>query len=254
MPQLLQQARIKRYMQTTMRDYLDDAEHSVCHRTEIIHILKSLKKDRVAIKLSTLHGEEFVTSVLDVNHEKDHVYLDLSEKAYSRIIDSTQVTFTYEADVWLKWHSTPAMKEAWLGGNAFAIPVPAVVQRIKRRECFRLPLPQGSQGLICRIPVLREMLEVPVKDISVGGIGLVLKGFLHPGFAPGDILDGCSIEFPAAGMVHFKLKVCGIQVSQNASGEDTYHVGTEFMGLSRGVDNVVQRYMMQMEVERSRPC
>ena len=233
-----------------MAHHIDDSEYSLHHRREIISILEGLKKDRVAIRLSTSHGEEFITSVLDVSSEKNHVYLDVSadEKVNSKVTGSKHVTFTTQTGVSVRWHSTHVSLIELTDGNALSILVPAVVQRIQRREYFRLPLPQGRNGLVCKITFPEEILEAPVKDMSLGGIGIVLKDAHHPAFSQGAILERCSIEFPDVGIVHFKLRVCGMRVFQKTRGGDNlYHIGMEFTDLSRGANNVIQRYMVQME-------
>lgn len=236
-----------------MLQHIDDSKYSVHHRKEIVAILDGLKKSRAAIKLSTSHGEEFITSVLEASSERNHVYLDVSadERVNSRVADSKHVTFTTQSGILVKWHSTHVSRVKLPDGTALSILVPAVVQRIQRREYFRLPLPQGSNGLVCRIPLELEVLEVPIKDMSAGGIGIVLQESLPPAFSQGAVLEGCNIEFPAIGMVHFKLKVCGMRVTQKTRGGGSlYHIGMEFMDLSRGASNVVQRYMIQLEGEK----
>jgi hypothetical protein len=87
--------------------------------------------------------------------------------------------------------------------------------------------------------------------MSVGGIGVSIKGTPHAMFSQGALLEGCSIEFPVVGSVPINLKVCGIRsTGTTRSGEQMYHVGMEFVKLSRGAGNVVQRYMIQLEGER----
>ena len=236
-----------------MLHHIDDSKYSVHNRKEIVAILDGLKKSHAAIKLSTSHGEEFITSVLEISSEKNHVYLDISadERVNSKVVDSKHVTFATQAGISVKWHSTHVSRVKLPDGVALSILVPAVVQRIQRREYFRLTLPQGNNGLTCKISLPEEVLEVPIKDMSAGGIGIALKEPLHPAFSQGAILERCSIVFPDIGVVNFKLRVCGSRVFQKTkSGDDMYHVGMEFTDLSRGANNVVQRYMIQLEGEK----
>ena len=236
-----------------MSQHIDNPEYSIRHRKEIISALEHLKKSREAIKLSTSCGEKFITTVLEVNSEKNHVYLDVcpDETMNSRIANDKHLTFTTQTGVLVKWQSTHISKVELPDGTAFSIPVPAVIQRIQRREHFRLTLPQGSRGMICKIPVAEEILEVPVRDMSAGGIGVVLKDPLHPAFSQGTILEGCSIKFPDVGVVSFKLEIRSIRAFQRSTeGGSTYHVGMEFVDLMRGASNVVQRYLIQLEGEK----
>lgn len=87
--------------------------------------------------------------------------------------------------------------------------------------------------------------------MSVGGIGLSIRGDLPEMFSQGAILQGRSVEFPVVGVITLTLKVRGVWASSTTrSGEPMYHIGTEFMNLSRGVGNVVQRHMIHLESER----
>ena len=236
-----------------MLQHIDDSKYSVHHRKEIIAILDSLKNSHAAIKLNTSYGEELITSMLGFSPEKNHAYLDVSvdEKVNSRIVDSIHVTFATQSGILVKWHSTHVSRVKLPDGTALSILVPAVIQRIQRREYFRLPIPQGSNGLVCRIPLSEEVLDVPIRDMSAGGIGIVLQEHLLSAFSQGAVLEGCNIEFPDIGMVRFKLKVCGTRIAQKTQGvHNLYHIGMEFMGLSRGTSNVVQRYMIQLEGEK----
>lgn len=229
---------------------MDDAEYSVQNRKEIVSILEGLKKERVAIELGTSHGDGFITSVLGVSSGNNHVYLDASpdERLNSRIQDSQHTTFATHAGITVKWHATSVSLVELPDGDAFSILVPAIVQRIQRREYFRVPLPQGSNGMACKIAVAGEVLEAPIKDMSAGGVGLLFKGPIPAFFSQGEILQECSIEFPGVGAVRFRLKICGIRISKKATGgDDIYHVGMEFMGLSRGASNAVQRYIIELE-------
>ena len=229
---------------------MDGAEYSVQNRKEIVSILEGLKRERVAIRLNTSHGDGFITSVLAINSGGNLVYLDVSPDAglNSKIQNSRHTTFATHAGITVKWHATHVSLVKLPDGDALSTSVPAVVQRIQRREYFRVSLPQGSNGMTCKIVVWGEVLEASIKDMSAGGVGLLFQGPLPVLFSQGEILQECSIEFPGVGVVRFKLKICGIRVSGKATaGDDTYHVGMEFIELGRAASNVVQRYIIELE-------
>ena len=234
--------------------HIDDPIYSIHHRQEIISILENLKKARVPVRLHTRQKESFVTSILDVNPDRNHVHLDvvsIDEQMNSRVAGSEQIVFTAQTGIAVKWHSTNARVVKLSDGHAFAIPIPAVVQRVQRREYFRLQLPLGSKGMVCRIPVSEGgMLDVPVRDMSAGGVGVVLNSPLHPVISMGAILEGCILEFPDVGIVSFKLRICNIRkANATRSGTEVFLVGLEFTDMGRGASNVVQRYMIHLESE-----
>ncbi len=230
-----------------MTHHADDSKYSIHHRKEIISIFETLRKERAAIRLATSSAGEITTSIIKASDEGNYVYLDVTadEKLNSRVADSKHITFTTEIGVKVKWHSYHIQLISLQDGTAFSIRVPAVVQRIQRREHFRVPIPQGKNGLICKILLLEEMLEVPIRDMSAGGICIAVQKPLNPIFSQSEVLERCQIEFPVVGIVHFKLKICEIR----PSSDDLCLIGTEFVGLSRGASNVIQRCLLQLEAE-----
>lgn len=237
-----------------MTHRVEDSDFAIHNRKEIIFILEDLAKHRPALNLDAHNGTSLLTAVLQVNSEKSCVYLDVSgdSRINAKVIESDLITFSTQTGVRVRWHAEGIELVTLSDGDAFKIELPEVIERIQRREYFRLNTPQGSKALICKIPLSEtETIAVTIVDMSVGGIGLSLRGKVPENFSQGAILQGCSIEFPVVGVVPLNLKVCGVFGSNKTrSGEEIHHVGMEFVNLSRGAGNVVQRYMIQLESER----
>lgn len=195
-----------------------------------------------------------LTSVLEVSSEGDYVYMDVSgdNRVNEKVTNSKYVSFTTQTGIKVRWHSTNVQLVELDDGDAFSIVFPSVIERIQRREYFRLNTPQGSKGLVCKIPLDEtEFIDAPIMDMSVGGVGISYKGEPPPIFSQGAILQGCSIAFPVVGVVPVNLQVCGIWAStKTKSGEQMHHIGLQFVNISRGAENVIQRYMIQLESER----
>lgn len=235
--------------------HIENSEFALHNRKEIIFILEDLAKHRTPVNLDTHEGATLVTAVLGVHVESNQIFMDISsdEQVNRQIINSKHVSFVTQTGVKVRWHSTHLRLLALNDGrDAFAMHVPSVIERIQRREYFRLSTPQGSKAMICKIPAEEDrIVEVPLLDISVGGVGISVRGELDPVFSKGAILEGCSIDFPEIGAVPVNLRVCGKWVSINTkSGEQIHRIGLAFLSLSRGASNVIQRYMIQLEAEK----
>jgi c-di-GMP-binding flagellar brake protein YcgR len=232
----------------------DNSEFSIHNRKEIVHILEDLVKHRIALNLSADEGTHLVTALLGVNADANQVYLDNSsdEHLNQQITASQYISFSTQTGVKVRWHSTHLRQIAMMdGGDAFVMQIPAAIERIQRREYFRLNTPQGSRALICKIPAGDEILEVNIIDMSVGGLGISLRGERNEIFSQGAILEGCSVHFPVVGIVPVKLRVCGMWGSNaTKSGEQIHRIGLEFVELGRGAGNVIQRYLIQLEAEK----
>ncbi|MFH0934007.1 MAG: flagellar regulator YcgR PilZN domain-containing protein [Pseudomonadota bacterium] len=234
--------------------HIDDSEFAVHNRKEIIFILEDLARYGVMVNLAAHDDAHLVTTVLGVNPEANQVYIDVcgDDRLTQKIVDSDYISFVTQTGVKVRWHSThlrliPMMD----GGDAFVMLIPSVIERVQRRQYFRLATPQGSKALVCKIPAGEEVIEANIHDMSVGGIGVSIRGVPHEIFSQGAILEGCSIEFPQVGVVPMSLRVCGMWASTTTrSGEQVHRIGLEFVDLSRGAGNVMQRYMIQLEAEK----
>lgn len=236
-----------------MTRHPEDSKFALHNRKEIVFILEDLAKHRAAINLDTSEGVGLVTSVLGVSSEGNHVYMDISpdDMINEKIMHSKHVSFVTQAGVKVRWHATHLSLVELQDGNAFSMLVPSVIERIQRREYFRLNTPQGSKALICKIPNGTDVIEAIIVDMSLGGVGISIRGAVHEIFTQGALLEGCSIELPVIGAVSMSLRVRGMWRSvQTKSGEQLHRLGLEFEDLSRGVSNIIQRYMIQLEAER----
>lgn len=236
-----------------MTQRIENPDFAKHNRKEIVFILEDMAKNHIALTIDTQDGVSLLSSVLEVDIEDDVVYLDISpdERINHRVVASPQVTLYTQGGVTIRWHASDLQLVTLTDGDAFFMTIPKAIERIQRREYFRLNTPQGSRALICNIPLEKETLNVPLADMSVGGIGLALKGAPPAALSHGAVLKKCSVDFPGYGPIEFNLKVFGLwPTSKTKSGEQLYHVGLAFENLSGRASNVVQRYMVQLELER----
>jgi c-di-GMP-binding flagellar brake protein YcgR len=93
-------------------------------------------------------------------------------------------------------------------------------------------------------------MEASLVDISVGGVQILIRGELPSIMTKGAVVPGCSIQFPQIGAVPLTLKFCGIWSSTDSkSGQQSHRIGMEFLNLSRGAGNLIQRYLIELEQE-----
>ena len=241
-----------------MTSPLDNSEFAIHNRMEIVFTLTDLAKGRSAIHLDANQGVSLLTTILSVNSDKNYVLVDCSQdsKLNEKIIGSGKVHFHTSTGVKVRWYSDNLRIVARPDGNVFSFPMPDVIERVQRRQYFRLNTPQGKGALVCRIPLPGEeekddenvqYLEATILDMSAGGICVTVKGGLPESFTQGMELSGCSFELPEVGRIPVGLRICRAWHVRTHSGENLYRVGMEFINLSRGASNVIQRYMIELE-------
>lgn len=236
-----------------MTSHQENSPFALHNRKEIVFVLDELAKHHTAINLDTHEGVGLVTSVLQVNSEEDYVYLDVSpdNNINAQINNSRQIIFTTQTGIKVRWRATQINIVTLSDGEAFAMPVPPFIERIQRREYFRIETQLGGKSLFCKIPVEAGFIEAAIVDMSVGGVGIKIKGTLPDIFNQGEILEGCTIDFPGVGVVPVRLKICGIwATSKTKNGDTIHHIGFEFNNLGRTTETIVQRHMIQLERER----
>lgn len=240
-----------------MTSPIDNSEFAIHNRMEIVFTLTDLAKGRAPIHLDAEHGVSLLTTILTVNSDSNYVQVDCSQddNVNKQIINSGKVHFHTSSGVKVRWFSSGLRVVSRPDGNVFSFPVPDVIERVQRRQYFRLNTPQGKGALVCRIPLPAEdedddkveYLEATILDMSAGGICITVKGALPENFTQGTELSGCSFELPEIGRIPFGLRVCRAWHVHTHSGEDLYRVGMEFINLSRGASNIIQRYMIDLE-------
>jgi c-di-GMP-binding flagellar brake protein YcgR len=230
----------------------ENPEFVIRNRKEIAAILGDLVKLRTAINLDTQDGMSLVTSILKVSNEGNYVYLDISQdnRINDQIIHSKHVNLSTQTGIKVRWHTTHLHRVALPDGDALSMAFPAVIERIQRREYFRLNTPQGKEVLICKIPVDDNNFEATILDMSAGGMGVSIKGILPDNFSQGGQFTDCSINFPEIGIVPVGLRICRVwETSKTKTGEQVNRFGMEFVNLSRGASNVIQRHINQLQAE-----
>lgn len=235
---------------------IENSEFALRNRMEIVFTLNDLAKSGVAVHLDADYGVSLLTTVLSANSDKNYVLVDCSQDARTneKIINSDSVHFYTSTGVKVRWFANNLKLVTRPNGNVISFPVPSIIERVQRRQYFRLNTPQGRNVLVCRIPLPSEddddnvqYLDAHILDMSAGGICVTIKGEQANYFSQGAELSGCSFDLPDIGKIPIGLRVCRIWHVHTHSGEELYRMGLEFINLSRGASNVIQRYMIELE-------
>lgn len=237
----------------------EEQRYHVHNKKEILHILNDLAKRKTTLSVSFNSGSEgFLTTVVAVDAERHLAYFDIGqdEAFNARLVGSSDATFAINDGIRIHWTS-PSLRIATLkDGKAICIGLPHDLIRIQRREYHRLATPTRDP-VICRIPVDRpdaaseeeDFLELPLVDVSVGGIGTIVPDPLDDRLSVGAEFNNCKIDFPNVGTTNLTLQVKWIK-SMTMKDETVKHrIGFEFINPSRGNQALIQRYTFILETE-----
>ncbi|HJV92976.1 MAG TPA: flagellar brake protein [Azonexus sp.] len=219
---------------------------------EIAFQLRGLIKQGERISVTFDGGQQsFLTVLIDVSEDNAHLYFDVggSDEINRAYLRADHCVFTSVVNGIRIQFSAPQGREAKLRGErVFAAPVPKSLLRLQRRDVFRLQLP-SAKPYICRIRRgTPEEKELPLHDISIGGIGILSYEKLE--FEPLEVLENCWIDLRDSGALALALEVRYINPLESRTGKQLWHMGCRFLKLSALNETLIQRFMGRLEAER----
>lgn len=236
----------------------DYSQFLLYSKSEILAVLRSLIQKGLMITVHFDQGNSFLlTSMIALRNDNREFILDLgsndemNRKAlltnkliFTTIVDKVKVQFSLSK-------LSPTQHE---GRAAFLGTVPETLLRLQRREYFRLATPIANP--IKLITMVRDSdgsaltVDVPLLDISGGGVGLMVAPDQTGLFHRGDALHDCKIALPDEGLLVATLCVRNLFDVTTRTGSHFIRVGCEYVGLPSQRLAMVQRYITRVERER----
>jgi c-di-GMP-binding flagellar brake protein YcgR len=241
--------------QNTMDNTYSEEELERCtlrNPREVIFQLRGMIKrgDRVTV-LFQEGRQSFLSVLLDLSESKGLLYIDVggSNEMNQAFLKSEQSTFTTFVDgVRIQFTAKKGSEVTLNGEKTFAVPIPASMLRLQRREYFRLQLP-STKPYICRIRRgTPQEKALPLHDISVGGVGIHAPQPLD--YEPLEKLENCWIDLHDSGVLAVTLEVRYVDPLQSRTGKPFWHLGCRFVNLSPLNETLIQRFMARLEAER----
>jgi c-di-GMP-binding flagellar brake protein YcgR len=234
----------------------EDESFIVRNKKAVLQILNGLKNDATDLKISFNDGkEDYITPIIDVDVDNNMILFDMSiDAAFNkRLLASNKIGILKDSGIRVKWESDQHSLVTLTDGNALRVELPEVIVRLQRRELFRLPTPM-LKPVVCFMPVpniltpnKNDIIEYDLVDVSLGGVGLVVKKSLHPGIKVGDQFENCKINFHGAGEASLTLQVRNIIPIESKSKKQQYRIGLEFIKPSRGNEGIIHKYTFDLE-------
>lgn len=225
---------------------------------EIISYLRSLEKQHAIITIYIDGGRSFfISSILGVDEAAGNLFLDLANSEEIRRLTerSPELILTGILDkVSIQLRVNNQYAGTHNGRPALGIPQPKALLRLQRREYFRLETPHAPP-LQCKLSRLREdntvqTFNLPLLDISGGGVSLMGKADQADQFLPGSIFPDCRLEIPGDGFIAVNLYVRKIGAQETRGGQNFLRIGCEFVSLPGTRLAQIQRFITRVERER----
>lgn len=209
-------------------------------------------------------ADSIVSVILEINDEGELI-LDVGPDARvnQRLLQAPQIIFFSNLEgVDLKCALGPLRSVTHQGLPAFATPLPRRLHRLQRRESHRVPIPVGL-AVRCEVPrdpprsdgrpAASGRQPVKMIDLSLGGLAFEEPAGSGMDLSPGAHLPDCRIQLDDMGVIQADLQVRYTCDILSRSGVGRRKVGCKFIRLSTGGEQLIQRFINRIELDRKTP-
>ncbi|MDN3576548.1 flagellar brake protein [Chitinimonas viridis] len=220
---------------------------------EIGFVLRSLAQKGDLVSVYFDHGQfSFLSAILECDTKQQRFWFDIcGVEAINRSLlradhivfaaapEGVRIQFVLDGGISLvDYDERPAFEAAF----------PNDLIKLQRREYFRLDTPIGKP-LLCKLRHPNgRVLDLPLHDISIGGMGLWMQGQVE--VEQLDVFPGCRVDLGTFGMVELTIEIRSKRQVTKRDGTVQTMLGTRFVDLPRQTENLLQRYIAQLERER----
>jgi len=221
---------------------------------KIIHHLYILLRNKCL--LTAYFGDNddsFITTILDI-HIKNNLlifYHSPKEDLIEQLLNSSKITFkTVCLGVEVVFDTIRLAKIHHQGVSAFAVPIPASILWMERREFYRVKSPV-SKSSYCQLTLKdQEPINLKLYDISLVGFSMLTDSkevsdlmILYTSF------EQCKLILADTGedTISFEIRSKYIINPENLNRIEK--IGCKFTRITPAFENTIQRYMQQIERE-----
>lgn len=230
----------------------------ITNTREIVWHLKLLQEQRSFITLYPSHlNQFFLTSIIAIDEKNNALILDAPglPELMESAIKSTSSTLTTSMDrVKVQIRLGALQQTRYENGPALLAPLPNNMLRLQRREFFRIDTPR-VQPLRCKLlkrhdDTQSEVFDLPLLDISGGGLCLSGPITAADHFSLGELFTDCRLEIPDESVISVNLRVREISRLETANGQLQLRLGCEYVNLPSARQNLIERYITRLERAR----
>lgn len=233
------------------------APYLIQNPLEIAFHLRSLHRQGTVISLYIDDGQQFfLTRLLAIDEQGGQIILDVSQNAAlnTQACHSDRVTLSAVVHrVKVQIRLAALLATTYQDRPALVAPTPKQILRLQRREFFRVETPRISP-LRCQIALRRptgvQVHDLPLFDISGGGLALIGDIELADQFSLGEMFTECRLEIPGESVLTVNLRVGEVRKLETINGDHQLRLGCEFVGLPGTRLALIERYITKLERER----
>jgi c-di-GMP-binding flagellar brake protein YcgR len=230
--------------------------YAIRSRTEILYLLRSIQQRRLLVNLDLPNSRQIVvTSIIAVDERCNTLILDVArgDALNHELLSGKGAEFITQLEgVSISFSTGPVTLSDYEKLPALRIALPKTVIRLQRREHFRVHLPM-SRSIKCIVAPTSENDPDPIHanivDIGGGGVAIAESGG-RLGTETGRILPNCRLLLPEMDVIVIPMEVRNAAQIRLANGAFQTRLGCKFINLPKDMAATLQRFIMNIELER----
>jgi c-di-GMP-binding flagellar brake protein YcgR len=220
----------------------------------IAFMLTGFARERDSFSVQFGSGQAmFLTTLLSVEPHSGVLIFDCSgsDDTNRQFLASQRNIFIGRpGGIHVQFVTGPAREIKFEGGKAFSVALPKYLVRLQRREFFRIETPHVRPLQFFGRKPEGGLLNLPVHDISVSGLGLT-SGSDPVDLEIGMALENCRLALPEDEHdLFFRATVRHITPRESRAGIQQWRIGLHLEGLPGNAETRIQRYIARIERER----
>ncbi|MDP1665436.1 MAG: flagellar brake protein [Methylobacter sp.] len=232
----------------------DISSFSVQNPKQIINHLSLLVKNKclLSARFGT-NNESYITTLLSVNEGDNSVILDYGPKEdlNQRILNAGRVSFDTDYNgIKVSFTGAALKKITHKRDAAFSMPIPKSLYWMQRREYYRVKSPLSKSSYCQLIIEGREPVNLKLYDISLTGFAMLnVSKEVSELLIPGTSISQGKLILSDVGEGMISFEICAKYIINPEKLQKIQKIGCKFIKLARPVEEIVQRYMHQIQRE-----
>ncbi len=219
----------------------------------VIHLSLLLKNKCLLSARFGANNESYITTLLGVNEANNTVVLDYGpkEELNQRLLNAGKATFDTDYNgIKVSFTGDTLKKITHKGDAAFSMSIPKSLYWMQRREYYRVKSPLSKPSYCQLIVEGREPVNLKLYDISLTGFAMLnVSKEVSELLIPGTLFSQCKLILSEVGEGMISFEICAKYIINPDKPQKIQKVGCKFNKTTRPVEELIQRYMHQIQRE-----
>ncbi|MFZ2405447.1 MAG: flagellar brake protein [Methylobacter sp.] len=232
----------------------DISSFSIQNSKQIIsHLLLLVKSKCLLSARLGANNESYITTLLGINEKDNTVILDYGpkEELNQHILNAGKMAFDTEyRGIKVSFSGSALKKITYKGDPAFSMPIPKTLYWMQRREYYRVKSPLTKSSYCQLIIEGKKPVNLKLYDISLTGFAMLnVSKEVSDLLVTGKSVEQCKLILSEAGEGIISFEVCNKYIINPEKVQKIQKIGCRFIKITRQVEEVIQRYMQQIQRE-----